>query len=122
MAEKDNQQPEKVNTPNSSDGEDETMDITSDEDKRKKKKRIAIKDYQQPETTIIPNSIDGGDDISDEDETQDIPSDSPENEEEDYLTVQDAKKIISVMFEAIRFSDVSKAQLVSAAKKFKLKS
>ena len=36
------------------------------------------------------------------------------------LSLQGAKVIITVMFSAVKYSDVAKQQLVSAAKKFKL--
>ena len=36
------------------------------------------------------------------------------------LSLQGARVIITVMFSAIKYSDVAKQQLVSAAKKFKL--
>ena len=36
------------------------------------------------------------------------------------LSLQGAKVIITVMFSAIKYNDVAKQQLVSAAKKFKL--
>ena len=36
------------------------------------------------------------------------------------LSLQGAKVIITVMFSAVRYGDVSKQQLVSGAKKFKL--
>jgi len=37
------------------------------------------------------------------------------------LTLQSAKKIVCVMFNAIRFSDIAKGQMVSAAKQLKVK-
>ncbi|XP_066017528.1 uncharacterized protein [Pocillopora verrucosa] len=42
------------------------------------------------------------------------------SETEEDLSLQGAKVIITVVFSAIRYSDVAKQQLVSAAKKFRL--